>query len=148
MRIVLCFANAQTDQEAVAAIDPKASSALNAVLDSADRQGVYNLSAGVAVGRSQAIAFARSGDHRNLQRRARAFAEFWRIAPAAGSTRFSGWIRWRDCMRRWRRIANALHGRLISRPASARATASGMRYKLRLAHPELIARTKPGYFAR
>jgi Ca-activated chloride channel homolog len=138
-------AKAQTDAEAIAAIDAKASGALNAVLSSADKQGVTIYPLALPSGdpkrlplpdpiitgiytaartRLQSLA-DRSGGRLNeierLDQMARLYAEVAADLRSLYTVAYRG-DRPRDG--KWHEI------------------------KIEVAHPELIARTRPGYFAR
>jgi VWFA-related protein len=138
-------AKAQTDAEAIAAIDAKASGALNSVLSAVDKQGVTIYPLALPSGdpkrlplpdpiitgiytaartRLQSLA-DRSGGRLNeierLDQMARLYAEVAADLRSLYTVAYRG-DRPRDG--KWHEI------------------------KIEVAHPELIARTRPGYFAR
>jgi Ca-activated chloride channel family protein len=139
--------NAKTDQEAIAAIDPKTSSALNAVLAAADRQGVsifpLALPSGdpkrlplpdpvitgiysVARARLQVLA-DRTGGRLNDIRRLDQMAQLY--AEVAAELR-------------------TLYTVAYQAPGDLQRNGKWREIKIEVGHPELIVRTRPGYFAR
>jgi VWFA-related protein len=140
-------ARAQTDAEAVAAIDPKASSALNSVLNTADRQGVtiYPLA-------------LPSGDPKRLPLPdpvitgiyAAARARLQNLADRTGG-RLNEIQRLDQMARLYVEVAANLRTLYTVgyKPPTERAR-DGKWHEIRVevVHPELTARTKPGYFAR
>lgn len=140
-------ANASTDEEAVAAIKPEASKALSVVLDAADRQGVTvyplvlpsgdlkrlpivspQITAIYTAARARLDALARRtggqvSDIRQLQDLARTYAAVAADLRTLYTVSYqSSGARERDG--RWRAI------------------------RIEIDRPELIARTRPGYYAR
>ena len=151
--------NAQTDQEAMATIDAKASSALNAVLTSADRQGVtiYPLA-------------LPSGDPKRLPSIAAAAGVSSPLPPdpiimgiyTAARTRLQSLAdrtggrlneihRLDQMARLYAEVAADLRSlyTVAYQPQNGRAR-DGKWHEIRVevAQPALIARTRPGYFAR
>jgi VWFA-related protein len=138
---------AQTDEEAVAAIDPKASAALNSVLNAADRQGVtiYPLA-------------LPSGDPKRLPLPdpvitgiySAARARLQDLADRTGG-RLNEIQRLDQMARLYVEVAANLRTLYTVgyKPVSER-TRDGKWHEIRVevVHPELTARTKPGYFAR
>lgn len=138
---------AQTDAEAVASIDPKASAALNSVLNAADRQGVtvYPLA-------------LPSGDPKRLPLQdpvitgiySAARARLQNLADRTGG-RLNEIQRLDQMARLYVEVAANLRTLYTVgyKPLSER-TRDGKWHEIRVevAHPELTARTKPGYFAR
>jgi VWFA-related protein len=138
---------AQTDAEAVASIDPKASSALNSVLNVADRQGVtiYPLA-------------LPSGDPKRLPLPdpvitgiySAARARLQNLADRTGG-RLNEIQRLDQMARLYVEVAANLRTLYTVgyKPLKER-TRDGKWHEIRVevAHPELTARTKPGYFAR
>jgi Ca-activated chloride channel family protein len=139
--------SAKTDQEAIAAIDPKTSSALNAVLTAADRQGVsifpLALPSGdpkrlplpdpvitgiysVARARLQVLA-DRTGGRLNDIRRLDQMAQLY--AEVAAELR-------------------TLYTVAYQPPGDLPRNGKWREIKIEVGHPELIVRTRPGYFAR
>lgn len=138
---------AQSDAEAVAAIDPKASAALNSVLTAADRQGVtvYPLA-------------LPSGDPKRLPLQdpvitgiySAARARMQNLADRTGG-RLNEIQRLDQMARLYVEVAANLRTLYTVgyRPPTERSR-DGKWHEIRVevAHPELTARTKPGYFAR
>ena len=140
-------ANAQTDDEAVAAIKPEASRALSVVLDAADRQGVTiyplalpsgdlkrlpigspQLTAIYTAARDRLNALAqRSGGHVSDIRQLRDLAKTYAAVAADIRTLYT----------------------LSYQPSGGRARDGRWReIRVELDRPELITRTRPGYYAR
>lgn len=140
-------AKAQTDAEAVAAIDAKASGALNAILTTADRQGVtiYPLA-------------LPSGDPKRLPLPdpvitgiyAAARARLQSLADRTGG-RLNEIQRLDQMSRLYAEVAADLRSlyTVAYQPKGERAR-DGKWHEIRIevARPELIARTRPGYYAR
>jgi VWFA-related protein len=138
---------AQTDAEAVASIDPKASAALNSVLNAADRQGVtvYPLA-------------LPSGDPKRLPLQdpvitgiySAARARLQNLADRTGG-RLNEIQRLDQMARLYVEVAANLRTLYTVgyRPLTERRR-DGKWHEIRVevAHSELTARTKPGYFAR
>ncbi len=140
-------ARAQTDAEAVAAIDPKASAALNSVLNAADRQGVtiYPLA-------------LPSGDPKRLPLPdpvitgiyAAARARLQNLADRTGG-HLNEITRLDQMARLYVEVAANLRTLYTVgyRPRTDRARDGKWReIRIEVAQSDLTARTKPGYFAR
>jgi VWFA-related protein len=136
----------QTDAEALAALKPLNSAALNAVLSAADRQGVtiYPLALpsgdpkrlpipgpditgiySAARTRLQTLA-ERTGGRLNEINRLEKMAELYREVAADLRTLYT----------------------VAYQPAGDRPTGKWHEIRVEVAHPELIARTRPGYYGR
>ena len=141
------LASVKTDQEAIVAIDPKASSALNAVLTAADRQGVSIFPLALPSGdpkrlplpdpvitgiysaaraRLQVLA-DRTGGRLNDIRRLDQMAQLY--AEVAAELR-------------------TLYTVAYQPPGDLPRNGKWREIKIEVGHPELIVRTRPGYFAR
>jgi VWFA-related protein len=139
-------ARAQTDAEALAAIKPQTSTALNAVLASADRQGVTIYPLALPSGdpkrlpipgpditgiyaaarmRMQTLA-ERTGGRLNEINRLEKMAELYREVAADLRTLYT----------------------VAYQPAGDRPTGKWHEIRVEVTQPELIARTRPGYFGR
>ena len=138
---------AQTDAEAVAAIDPKQSAALNSVLTTADREGVSIYPLALPSGDPKrlplpdpVITGIYSAAHARLQN----------LADRTGG-RLNEIQRLDQMARLYVEVAANLRTlyTLGYQPRSGRAR-DGKWHEIRVevTQPELIARTKPGYFAR
>lgn len=138
---------AQTDAEAIASIDPKASAALNSVLNVADRQGVtvYPLA-------------LPSGDPKRLPLPdpvitgiySAARARLQNLADRTGG-RLNEIQRLDQMARLYVEVAANLRTLYtVGYKPVAERTRDGKWHEIRVevVHPELTARTKPGYFAR
>ena len=140
-------ARAQTDAEAVASIDPKASAALNSVLTMADRQGVTIFPLALPSGDPNrlplpdpVITGIYSAAHARLQN----------LADRTGG-RLNEIQRLDQMARLYVEVAANLRTLYTVgyRPPTERAR-DGKWHEIRVevAPPDLTARTKPGYFAR
>ena len=139
-------AQAQTDAEALAAIKPQNSTALNAVLASADRQGVTIYPLALPSGdpkrlpipgpditgiytaarmRMQTLA-ERTGGRLNEINRLEKMAELYREVAADLRTLYT----------------------VAYQPAGDRPTGKWHEIRVEVVHRELIARTRPGYYGR
>ena len=139
-------AQAQTDEEALAAIKPENSPELNAVLSAADRQGVTIYPLALPSGdpkrlpipgpditgiytaarmRMQALA-ERTGGRLNEINRLEKMAELYREVAADLRTLYT----------------------VAYQPSSDRPSGKWHEIKVEVAHPQLIARTRPGYYGR
>lgn len=138
---------AQTDAEAIASIDPKASASLNSVLTAADRQGVtvYPLA-------------LPSGDPKRLPLPdpvitgiySAARARLQNLADRTGG-RLNEIQRLDQMARLYVEVAANLRTlySVAYRPRTERARDGKWReIRVEVTQPELVARTKPGYFAR
>ena len=140
------LSKAQTDEEALTAIKPDASADLNTVLASADRQGVtiYPLA-------------LPSGDPKRLPTQtpsiigiyAAARARLQSLADRTGG-RLNEINRLQYMAQLYREVAANLRTLYTVgyQPAGDRPRGKWHEIKVEVAHSELTARTKPGYFAR
>ncbi len=140
-------AHAQTDEEAVAAIKPEGSRALTAVLDAADRQGVtiYPLA-------------LPSGDLKRLPLGSPQITAIYTAARARLNSlaqRTGGHVsdirQLQDLARTYAGVAADLRTlyTLSYQPSGGRARDGRWReIRVELDRPELISRTRPGYYAR
>ena len=141
------LAKAQTDEEAIAAIDARASSALNAVLTSADRQGVsiYPLA-------------LPSGDPKRLPLPSPVITGIYsaartRLQSLADRTggRLNDIQRLDQMARLYAEVAAELRAlyTVAYQPRGERARDGKWHaIKIEVDQPELIVRTKPGYYSR
>ncbi|MEP6819877.1 MAG: VWA domain-containing protein [bacterium] len=141
------IAGAQTDAAAIAAIDAKTSSALNAVLTAADRQGVsiYPLA-------------LPSGDPKRLPLPdpvitgiySAARTRLQMLADRTGG-RLNDIQRLDQMARLYAEVAaelRTLYTVAYQAPGSSARNGKWHEIKIEVGHPELIVRTRPGYFAR
>ena len=140
-------ANAQTDEEAVAAIKPETNSTLNSILTSADRVGVSIFPLALPSGdpkrlplpdptingiyaaartRLQALADRTGGDLNEIRR----LDEMFRLFPVIAAN--------------LRTLYTMSYQARADRPRDGKWRA----IRVEIVNPELIARTKPGYFAK
>jgi VWFA-related protein len=140
------LANAQTDEQAIAAIDARASSALNAVLSSADRQGVSIFPLALP-----------SGDPKRLPLPSPVITGIYsaartRLQSLADRTggRLNEIQRLDQMARLYTEVAAELRAlyTVAYQPPGDRARGKWHEIKIEVAQPELVARTKPGYYAR
>ena len=151
--------NATTDQEAIASIDAKASSALNAVLSEADRQGVTIYPLALPSGdpkRLPSIALAAGAQSAlppdpvitGIYNAAR--IRLQNLADRTGG-RLNEIHRLDQMARLYAEVAADLRSlyTVAYQPHNGRAR-DGKWHEIRVevAQPTLLARTKPGYFAR
>jgi VWFA-related protein len=138
--------NAETDEQAIAAIDARASSVLNSVLNSADRQGVSIFPLALPSGDpkrlplpSPVITGIYSAARTRLQN----------LADRSGG-RFNEIQRLDQMARLYAEVAAELRAlyTVAYQPPGDRARGKWHEIKIEVAQPELIARTKPGYYAR
>jgi len=141
------LAKAQTDEEAIAAIDAKASSALNAVLTAADRQGVsiYPLA-------------LPSGDPKRLPLPSPVITGIYsaartRLQTLADRTggRLNDIHRLDQMARLYAEVAAELRALYtVAYQARGDRARDGKWHaiKIEVDHPQLIVRTKPGYYSR
>lgn len=139
--------NALTDEEAIASIKPEASAALNEVLNKADRQGVtiYPLA-------------LPSGDPRRLALRDATITAIYasartRLQALANRTggRFNAINRLEDMGRLYAEVAADMRTlySVAYQPAGEKQRDGRWRtIRVEISPPELIARTRPGYYAR
>jgi len=141
------IAGAQTDAAAIAGIDPKTSSALNAVLTAADRQGVsiYPLA-------------LPSGDPKRLPLPdpvitgiySAARTRLQMLADRTGG-RLNDIQRLDQMARLYAEVAaelRTLYTVAYQSPSAGARNGKWHEIKIEVGHPELIVRTRPGYFAR
>jgi VWFA-related protein len=151
--------NAQTEQEAIASIDPKASSALNAVLAEADRQGVTIYPLALPSGdpkRLPSVALAGGAqsalppDPVIMGIYTSARTRLQNLADRTGG-RLNEIQRLDQMARLYAEVAADLRSlyTVAYQPHSGRAR-DGKWHEIRVevAQPALLARTKPGYYAR
>ena len=141
------IATAQTDAAAIAAIDAKTSSALNAVLAAADRQGVsiYPLA-------------LPSGDPKRLPLRDPVITGIYsaartRLQTLADRTggRLNDIQRLDQMARLYAEVAaelRTLYTVAYQAPGASARNGKWHEIKIEVGHPELLVRTRPGYFAR
>lgn len=138
---------AQTDEEAIASIDPKASAALNAVLTAADRQGVTIFPLALPSGDAKRLPL-QDPVITGIYTAAR--ARLQNLADRTGG-RLNEIQRLDQMARLYAEVAANLRTlyTLAYQPRTDRARdGKWHEIKIELAQPELIARTRPGYFAR
>ncbi len=138
---------AQTDAEAVAAIDPRASSALNQILTEADRQGVTIYPLALPSGDPKRLPLPDpviTGIYSAARTRLQSLAE-------RTGGRLNDIQRLDQMARLYVEVAADLRSlyTLGYQPQSGRARDGKWReIRVEVAQPSLIARTRPGYFAR
>jgi VWFA-related protein len=141
------LAKAQTDEEAVAAIDAKASGALNAVLTAADRQGVSIFPLALPSGDPKRLPLPDpviTGIYSAARTRLQSLAD--RTGGRLNEIR-----RLDQMARLYAEVAAELRTlyTVAYQPPGDRARNGKWReIKIEVAQPELIVRTRPGYFAR
>ncbi|MGB7924059.1 MAG: VWA domain-containing protein [Pyrinomonadaceae bacterium] len=140
-------ANARTDQEAIASVKPDASAALTGVLNAADRQGVtiYPLA-------------LPSGDPKRLPERDPKITAIYTSARARMQTladrtggRLNEIRRLEDLGRLYAEVAADLRTlySIAYQPSSQRQRDGRWRaIRIDVSRPEVIARTRPGYYSR
>jgi VWFA-related protein len=140
-------ANARTDQEAIASVKPEASAALGGVLNAADRQGVtiYPLA-------------LPSGDPKRLPERDPKITAIYTSARSRMQTladrtggRLNEIRRLEDLGRLYAEVAADLRTlySIAYQPTSQRQRDGRWRaIRIDVSRPELIARTRPGYYSR
>ncbi len=141
------IAGAQTDATAIAAIDAKTSTALNAVLTAADRQGVsiYPLA-------------LPSGDPKRLPLRDPVITGIYSAARTRLQTlaertggRLNDIQRLDQMARLYAEVAaelRTLYTVAYQAPGAGARNGKWHEIKIEVGHPELLVRTRPGYFAR
>jgi Ca-activated chloride channel family protein len=138
--------NAKTNEEAVAAIKPEASASLNAVLNAADRQGVTIYPLALPSGDPQRLPFP---DPKQIAIYTSARARMQTLADRTGG-RLNVIRRLEDMGFLYAEVAAELRT-LYSvgyQPTGARARDGRWRkIRIEVVRPELIARTRPGYYA-
>ena len=137
---------AQTDQEALAAIKPDQSAELNAVLESADRQGVTIYPLALPSGDPKRLALPTPNI---IGIYAAARARLQSLADRTGG-RLNEINRLQYMAQLYREVAANLRTlyTLAYQAKGDRPRGKWHEIKVEVAHPELTARTKPGYFAR
>jgi len=141
------LANAQTDAEAIAAIDPKANPTLNAVLAAADRQGISIFPLALPSGDPKRLPLP---DPRITGIYSAARARLQLLADRTGG-RLNEIQRLDQMARLYAEVAAELRSlyTVAYQPAGDRArNGKWHEIKIEVAQPELIVRTRPGYFAR
>jgi len=141
------LAKAQTDQEAIAAIDPKASSVLNAVLAAADRQGVSIFPLALPSGDPKRLPLP-DPVITGIYSAARARLQI--LADRTGG-RLNDIQRLDQMARLYAEVAaelRTLYTVAYQPPGERAGNSKWHEIKIEVGHPELIVRTRPGYFAR
>lgn len=140
-------ANAQTDAEAIASISPEASPSLNAVLNAADRQGVTIYPLALPSGDPKRLPLQ---DPKITAIYTSARARLQMLADRTGG-RLNEIRRLEDLGRIYAAVAADLRTlySIAYQPLGGRARDGRWRsIRIEVARPELIARTRPGYYAR
>jgi VWFA-related protein len=141
------LAQAQTDAEAIAAIDARASNALNAVLTAADRQGVSIFPLALPSGDPKRLPLPDpviTGIYSAARTRLQTLAE-------RTGGRLNDIQRLDQMARLYAEVAAELRTlyTVAYQPRSDRARdGKWHEIKIEVVQPELIVRTRPGYFAR
>lgn len=141
------LAKAQTDQEAIAAIDPQATNALKQVLSAADRQGVSIFPLALPSGDPKRLPLP-DPVITGIYSAARARLQI--LADRTGG-RLNDIRRLDQMSRLYAEVAAELRTlyTVAYQPAGERARSGKWHeIKIEVGHPELIVRTRPGYFAR
>jgi VWFA-related protein len=139
--------DAQTNQAAIAAIKPEASAALNGVLNAADRQGVTIYPLALPSGDPKLIA---DPNPKQVAIYTSARVRLQTLADRTGG-RLNEIRRLEDLGFLYAEVAADLRTlyTITYRPAGDRQQAKGWRsIRIEVVRPELVARTRPGYFAR
>jgi Ca-activated chloride channel family protein len=138
--------NARTNEEAISSIKPEASASLNSVLNAADRQGVTIYPLALPSGDPKRLAFP---DPRQIAIYTSARTRMQTLADRTGG-RLNVIRRLEDMGYLYAEVAADLRT-LYSvgyQPAGTRARDGRWRkIRIEVARPELIARTRPGYYA-
>jgi VWFA-related protein len=140
-------AGAQTNDTAIAAIKPEASQSLNTVLNAADRQGVTIYPLALPSGDPKRIA---DPNPQQVAIYTSARARMQALADRTGG-RLNQIRRLEDLGYLYAEVAADLRTlySITYRPTGDAPRAKGWRaIRIEVARPELIARTRPGYFAR
>ena len=139
-------ARAKTDEEALKAIRPEASGPLNAVLTAADRQGVTIFPLALPSGDPKRLPIP-GPDITGIYAAAR--TRLQSIADRTGG-RLTEINRLDQMARLYAEVAADLRTLYTVAYQASDRQRDGKWHEIRVevAHPELIARTKPGYFAR
>jgi VWFA-related protein len=139
--------NAKTNEEAIASIKPETSASLNEVLNAADRQGVTIYPLALPSGDPKRLAFP---DPKQVAIYTSARTRFQVLADRTGG-RLNVIRRLEDLGFLYAEVAADLRT-LYSvgyQPSGPRARDGRWRkIRIEVARPELIARTRPGYYAR
>jgi len=140
-------AHAQTDAEALAAIKPQNSTALNAVLASADRQGVTIYPLALPSGDPKRLPIP-GPDITGIYAAAR--MRMQTLAERTGG-RLNEINRLEKMAELYREVAadlRTLYTVAYQPPSGDRASGKWHEIRVEVTHPELIARTRPGYYGR
>jgi VWFA-related protein len=138
---------AQTNQAAIAAIKPETSGALTSVLNAADRQGVTIYPLALPSGDPKRIA---DPNPKQVAIYTSARARMQALADRTGG-RLNEIRRLEDLGYLYAEVAADLRTlyTITYRPTGNEQRAKGWRaIRIEVARPELVARTRPGYFAR
>jgi VWFA-related protein len=140
------LANAQTDEEALKAIDARASTALNTILNMADRQGVSIFPLALPSGDPKRLPLP-SPVITGIYSAARTRLQM--LADRTGG-RLNEIERLDQMARLYGEVAAELRAlyTVAYQPPGDRANGKWHEIKIEVTQPQLIARTKPGYFAR
>ncbi|HEV7681464.1 MAG TPA: VWA domain-containing protein [Pyrinomonadaceae bacterium] len=141
------LANAKTDQEAIAAIDPKTSGTLNAVLSAADSQGVSIFPLALPSGDPKRLPLP-DPVITGIYSAARARLQI--LADRTGG-RVNDIQRLDQMARLYAEVAaelRTLYTVAYQPPGERARNGKWHEIKIEVGHPELIVRTRPGYFAR
>ena len=141
------LAKVQNDQEAIAAIDPKASNALNSVLTLADRQGVSIFPLALPSGDPKRLPLP-DPVITGIYSAARARLQI--LADRTGG-RLNDIQRLDQMARLYAEVAaelRTLYTVAYQPPGERARNGKWHEIKIEVGHPELIVRTRPGYFAR
>ena len=141
------LAHVQTDDEARTAIDPKANNALNAALTAADRQGVSIFPLALPSGDPKRLPLP-DPVITGIYSAARARLQI--LADRTGG-RLNDIQRLDQMARLYAEVAaelRTLYTVAYQAPGSSTRNGKWHEIKLEVGHPELIVRTRPGYFAR
>ncbi|HEY9282090.1 MAG TPA: VWA domain-containing protein [Pyrinomonadaceae bacterium] len=161
-------AKAQTGEEAVALVKPEASAALNAVLNAADRQGVTIYPLALPSGdlrlltdRQLAARYPRGNVPEEVRRAVEPTPQQVAIYTSARArmellaTRSGGRLyainRLEDLGRQYAEVAaemRTLYSVAYQSSNAARRDGRWREIRVEVARPELLARTRPGYYAR
>ncbi len=140
-------ARAQTNEQAVASIKPDANPTMNAVLKAADRQNVTIYPLALPSGDVKRIPLP---DPTQIAIYTSAHARLQTLADRTGG-RLNEINRLDQLSRIYAEVAaelRTLYTIAYQPPASRPRDGSFRRIRIEVARPELIARTRPGYFAR
>jgi Ca-activated chloride channel homolog len=140
------LANAQTDEEAIKAIDARESSVVNAVINSADRQGVSIFPLALPSGDPKRLPLPSpviTGIYSAARTRLQSLAD-------RSGGRLNEIQRLDQMARLYGEVAAELRAlyTVAYQPPGDRARGKWHEIRIEVTQPELIARTKPGYYAR